>query len=159
MWKLQERSQLKRWANQNLYTVKRKEKLSSNDNVSHRPWMSKHVTSGYLVVIFKWITATQLYPKVRTNQFTTLSATQTKYTWMWCDYSHSLTFQRTWGTSALPRSLGAPSIQIYRLILNLIPNGVYPARQGNQSCKTHWGLTTRHCYPVWDCEKGKVRPV
>lgn len=70
-------------------------------------------------------------PKVQTNQFTTLSATQTKYTWMWRDYSHSLTFQRAWGTSALPRSLGAPSIQIYRLILNLIPNGVYPARQGN----------------------------
>lgn len=95
------------------------------------PWVSKHVTSGYLVVIFKWITATQLYPKVQTNQFTTLSATQIKYTWMWCDYSHSLTFQHTWGTSALPCSLGAQSIQIYRLILNLIPSGVYPARQGN----------------------------
>lgn len=27
--------------------------------------------------------------------------------------------------------LGATSTQIYRLILNLIPAGVYPARQGN----------------------------
>lgn len=106
-------------------------KLSTNDNFSHRPWESKHVTSGYLVPIFKWITATQLYPKDQTNQFTTLSATQTKYTWMWCNFSHSLTFHRTWGTSALPRYLGAPSIQIYRLILNLIPNRVYPPRQGN----------------------------
>lgn len=43
--------------------------------------------------IFTWfLWQNRAYPTAQTNQFTTLSATLTNYTWIQCDYSHLLWF-------------------------------------------------------------------